>query len=132
MCRVCKIWKIWGFWVTWAFWPNFGFFLGIWRWCTPPFSSVLNKMVQKNFPNLSPFGRYRGVWLLQFLVDFFCMCTEFQGFQGLPLYFQRLGCWCWFFCKTSTPSHHIVYSTLNRCQKYRIISSFGKNIGFKV
>jgi hypothetical protein len=23
---------------------------------------------------------------LQFLVDFSCMCTEFEGFQGLPLY----------------------------------------------
>ncbi len=56
-CRVCKIQKIWGFWVTWAF---FCFSFRDLKVTYPPFSSVLNMMVQKNFPTLSPFERYGG------------------------------------------------------------------------
>jgi hypothetical protein len=77
--------KIWGFWVTWAFWPNFEFFLRIWRWPTPPFSSVLNRMVQKYFPNLSPFERYGG---FDFLVPgwlFLCFHRIWMFGQPSPL-----------------------------------------------
>jgi putative flippase GtrA len=42
----------------------------------------LNMMEQKNSPNLSPFGRYGGVWLSQTLVDFSCFFTIFEGWDN--------------------------------------------------